>query len=135
MTLLRFLAVLMIFLFSSCKNMYSKVYDKTSVGSIKCLKVSGKDIFLNNKVRKSLKEKGIPVKDNCPFVVDVYALKLSQCNSPKGKSIGADFDGYIRFSVYKGKKLIYRCQEDYKGEFGDYLIEDLVSKMKKDLKM
>jgi len=125
-----------ILFFSSCKNMYSKVFDKSYVGKkINCFKITGKDIFLNNDVSKTLEKYGFKISNNCPFVLDVYAMKLSQCNSPKGKSTGADFDGYLRFSLYKGKHLIYRCQEDYKGEFGNYLIEDLIKRMKKDLKI
>ncbi|NPA54484.1 MAG: hypothetical protein GXO21_07445, partial [Aquificae bacterium] len=105
---------------SSCKNMYSKVFDKEEAKQIYCLNVKGNDMFLNTKVEKYLKEYGFRLEKNCPYRLEVFALKLSQCNSPKGKSLGADFDGYVRFSVYKGNKLIYRCQEDYKGEFGDY---------------
>ena len=119
----------------SCKNMYSKVFDKEEVGKIYCLQVEGNDMFLNSKIISLLKEENIQIKKDCPYKLETYWLKLSQCNNPKGKSIGADFDGYVRFSIYKGNKLVYRCQEDYKGEFGDYIIKDLINQMKKDMKI
>ncbi len=119
--------------FLSCKNMYSKIFDKEEAKRVSCLKIEGNDMFLNNKVSSFLSEEGIKISENCPYTLKVYALKLSQCNTPVGKSIGADFDGYIRFSIFKDKKLVYRCQEDYKGEFEDSLIKDLVGRMKKDI--
>ncbi len=130
-----FLLFILVFSVQSCRNMYVKIYDKSEIGKIDCLKVEGNDMFFNSKVENILTKNGIHIEENCPYTLKVYYIKLSQCNAPEGKSIGADFDGYLRFTVYKNHKLVYRAQEDYKGEFGDFLIEDLVKRMKKDLQI
>jgi len=49
------------------------------------------------------------------------------------KSLGADFDGFLRFNIMRENRLLYRCQIDWKGQFSDKKIYSLVSKMRKDL--
>ncbi len=135
---MRILKAFLIFIFlftAACENMYAKVYKKDEIGKINCFKVEGNDMFFNAHVIKVLQKNNINVSENCPYTLKTYFLELSKCNSPTGKSVGADFDGYFRFTVFKDNDLIYRCQADYKGKFGNYLIDNLVKRMKKDLKI
>ncbi len=135
MKILKIFVAFTFFILAACENMYAKVYKKEEVGKINCFKVEGNDMFFNTHVIKVLQKNNIKVSENCPYILRTYFLELSKCNSPTGKSIGADFDGYFRFTVLKDNDLIYRCQADYKGEFGEHLIDNLVKRMKKDLKI
>jgi hypothetical protein len=67
-----------------------------------------------------------------PVVANVY-IHCSQCTNAQSKSLGADFDGYIRITIKDNNTSIARAQMDYKGEATredvqqvyDYLIKKL----------
>lgn len=50
-----------------------------------------------------------------PVVANVY-IHCSQCTNAQSKSLGADFDGYIRLTISDNNRSIARAQMDYKGE-------------------
>ena len=60
------------------------------------------------------------LKSNPDSVVwmEVYVHR-AQCSNPQSKSLGADFDGYIRITLREGNETIARAQMDYKGEVKD----------------
>jgi len=93
----------------------------------------GDNSKVSNMIKKTLMEEGINIKQHCPFTLKATYKLLSQCNNPTGKSIGADFDGFLRFDLYENENLVYRCQIDWKGEFGKDKIKDLIKRMKEDL--
>jgi len=120
---------------SGCENFYAKYYDESiKEKTISCVNIQEKDPILKARITRIFKEEKIPVSYNCPYTVEVTSKFLSLCNNPQAKSIGADFDGFLRFDLKNGEKLLYRCQIDWKGEFTDKRIKDMVRKMKKDLK-
>ncbi|SNZ09427.1 hypothetical protein SAMN06265182_1522 [Persephonella hydrogeniphila] len=133
---MKFLWIITAVLFiTGCENFYEKVYDeKIKIEKIPCLNVEEKNAILRAQIIRVLKKENIKFRDNCPYTLKVNAKFLSQCNNPEAKSIGADFDGFLRFDLYRKGELVYRCQMDWKGEFSEEKIEDLVRKMKKDLK-
>jgi hypothetical protein len=119
----------------SCENFYSKIYDKKiKEKTIYCVSFEGDNSKTSELIKNTLIEEGINVKQNCSFSLKATYKLLSQCNSPTGKSIGADFDGFLRFELFERGKLVYRCQMDWKGEFGKDRVKDLIEKMKEDLK-
>ncbi|WP_297888953.1 hypothetical protein [Sulfurihydrogenibium sp.] len=113
-------------LLSGCKKpVYYKIYDSSYVGKISCLKIESNDYLIKEKVSKFLK-KGI-INSGCNIKLVIYAKYLTQCNNPNVKAFGADFDGYLRFSVIdENKNLeIFRIQTDFK----DYPQEDIIKQM------
>lgn len=50
-----------------------------------------------------------------PIVATVY-IHCSQCTNAQSRSLGADFDGYIRITIKENNTSIARAQMDYKGE-------------------
>ena len=58
---------------------------------------------------------------------------ITSCSSANAKALGSDFDGFVRFEIYKDEKLIYRNQRDFKGRFDDKIAKSLIEKIKKDL--
>jgi len=133
---MRFLIIPVIsLLLWGCENFYAKYYDENiKEKDIPCVNIRGEDPLLKAKVIRVFKRERITVKENCPYTIELMSKFLSQCNNPQAKSIGADFDGFIRFDLKKNGKLLYRCQMDWKGEFTDKRIRDIVLRMKKDLK-
>ncbi len=133
---MRFIILLLGFmLLQSCENYYAKFYDESIKNSeIECVKVKDCSIFLAGKIVKALREEKIIVRDDCPYTLSVTSKFLSQCTSPHAKSVGADFDGYLRFDLKKDGRLLYRIQMDWKGEFNEKRITNLIRKMKKDIR-
>lgn len=43
-------------------------------------------------------------------------VHCAKCTNAQSKSLGADFDGYIRITVSEGNQNLARAQMDYKGE-------------------
>lgn len=50
-----------------------------------------------------------------PMQMSVY-VHCAQCTNAQSKSLGADFDGYIRITVSEDNDTLARAQMDYKGE-------------------
>ncbi|HLD24262.1 MAG TPA: hypothetical protein VJA83_10010 [Sulfuricurvum sp.] len=48
-----------------------------------------------------------------PVSVEVY-VHSAHCTNPQSRSLGADFDGYIRITIKEGNTSIARAQMDYK---------------------
>lgn len=121
---------------SGCENFYSKFYKKDIKNeNINCLNVNGKNPVLKNRLVNLFKEENIKIEEDCPYSIDVTSRFLSQCSNPVAHSIGADFDGFLRFDLKKNGKTVYRVQMDWKGELNDERIKDLIKKMKEDLNM
>jgi len=59
---------------------------------------------------------GIVDTKNCPYRVELTKYHVGCCNNPVVKSIGGDFNGYVRVEVKKGFKCYYKIQSDYKGD-------------------
>jgi len=55
---------------------------------------------------------------NDPYAAVKISLYIhcAQCTNAKSKSLGADFDGYIRITVSENNRTLARAQMDYKGE-------------------
>ncbi|NPA12636.1 MAG: hypothetical protein GXO45_01470 [Aquificae bacterium] len=119
----------------SCENFYSKVYDeKIKNQVIPCVSFEKDGSITSLQIAQALTEEGIKLKENCPYKLKAVYKFLSQCNNPTAKSVGADFDGFLRFDLTKEGKLLYRCQMDWKGEFNKDRIKSLIKKMKGEIK-
>lgn len=69
---------------------------------------------------------------NSPLRLEVYTHR-AHCTNAQSRSLGTDFDGYIRITIKEQNTTIARAQMDYKGEpdapkiqyVYDHLIEEL----------
>ena len=69
---------------------------------------------------------------NTPLRLEVYTHS-AHCTNAQSRSLGTDFDGYIRITIKEQNTTIARAQMDYKGEpdaqkiqyVYDHLIEEL----------
>ncbi|WP_281951861.1 hypothetical protein [Nitrosophilus kaiyonis] len=115
------------------KKIYTKIYDKNlAKEKINCLKISSDNILIEYIVRKNPFIKKLSKKE-CPYSLKISSNYVTYCKSPAAKSLASDFDGYVRFEIYKDKKLFYRSQRDFKGKFDKSVADSLIDKMKRDL--
>lgn len=52
---------------------------------------------------------------NAPLNLEVYT-HCAHCTNAQSRSLGTDFDGYIRITIKEQNTTIARAQMDYKGE-------------------
>jgi len=50
-----------------------------------------------------------------PIKMSVY-IHCAKCTNAQSRSLGADFDGYIRLTISEDNRTLARAQMDYKGE-------------------
>ena len=73
---------------------------------------------LLDKGEKEMIEKSFGIKEDeaCPYRVELTKYYIGNCNNPVVKSVGGDFDGYIRIEIKKGFKCYYKVQSDFKSD-------------------
>jgi len=59
---------------------------------------------------------GFEERASCPYRVELIRYTVGNCNNPVVKSVGSDFNGYVRVEVKKGFKCYYKIQSDYKDD-------------------
>lgn len=50
-----------------------------------------------------------------PIKMSIY-IHCAKCTNAQSRSLGADFDGYIRLTISEDNRTLARAQMDYKGE-------------------
>lgn len=65
---------------------------------------------------KELLEKRFKIKDDthCPYKLQLTKYHVGECNNPAVKSVGSDFNGYIRIEIRRNFKCCYKVQSDFK---------------------
>ena len=59
---------------------------------------------------------GIKNDPHCAYRVELTKYKIGTCNNPVVKSVGGDFNGYVRVEVKKGFTSYFKVQSDYKND-------------------
>ena len=59
---------------------------------------------------------GIEANSSSPYRVELIRYFVGKCNNPRVKSLGGDFNGYVRVEIKKGFKTIYKVQSDFKND-------------------
>lgn len=67
---------------------------------------------------------GVKSDFKAPVSVEVY-IHSAHCTNPQSRSLGSDFDGYIRITLKDENRTIARAQMDYKGEPTDQSIRQV----------
>jgi hypothetical protein len=71
-------------------------------------------VVFNKQDKKQLQDSFTLKDDNtCPYKVVLTKYKVEACSNPIVKSIGGDFNGYVRVEVKKGFKCYFKIQSDY----------------------
>ncbi len=126
--------LLALLLLAGCgkKEIYEKIYDKQSAQKpIHCLHIEADDltryILLKNDFLRRLSSA------SCPLVLQATAHYVTSCKSAQAKALGSDFDGFLRLSVRREGRSIYRVQQDFKGCLNANVVNNLVQRMKERL--
>jgi hypothetical protein len=87
-----------------------------------------------DKKDKEILEQYFKLKNDtsCPYRVELTKYHVGSCNNPVVKSIGSDFNGYIRIEIKKGFKCYYKVQSDYKDD-ADAAFERVLKRVKIDI--
>ncbi len=105
-----FLPLLTLLLLGGCKEEFP-TYSQTFSLQPECLDYSLLDTKDQDLIKKAF---SIPAHTNCPYKVSLLRYHVGECNNPLVKSLGSDFNGYIRIEVKKGFDSYYKVQSDFK---------------------
>ena len=109
------LALLGIFLLG-CQEKYptyAAFCDQNATKFPSCLHYA---VFDENEKEMIEKSFGIKEDGECPYRVELTKYHIGNCNNPIVKSVGSDFDGYIRIEIKKAFKCYYKVQSDFKSD-------------------
>ncbi|MEA3419743.1 MAG: hypothetical protein U9Q90_10145 [Campylobacterota bacterium] len=122
--------------FAGCREdfpTYSTFCDQSTAvhttGAPKCLHYA----VLNTR-DKALLEKCFGIVDDpeCDYRLELTRYHVSDCNNPVVKSVGSDFDGYIRIEIKKGFACYYKVQSDFKSD-EEAALERVLVRFKKEM--
>jgi len=128
------IAVLFVFVgffVSGCEDhpVYSGFLVDKNLTSLGCIKIVSFDPKITNALKKELRD----VEDkNCSYTINGYIHHVDTCNNPQVKSLGADFNGFVRLKVSDKDIPIYRVQSDFKSD-EDAALKRVISKLKGEL--
>lgn len=128
------IACIYLLFLSGCESknpVYSGFCDDTNVSlPLHCVKVDMQnDIILSSNFKETMKDK---ISNNCPYNVKGEIYRTAKCNSIEAKSIGVDFNGYVRINIFQGNKCIYKVQSDFKND-EDAAIKRVLETLRKEL--
>jgi hypothetical protein len=119
-------------LFSGCREdfpTYSGFCDQNGTKTLQCLHYA----VLDKKDKTSLeKHFGITDDPKCPYRVELSRYHVGDCNNPVVKSVGSDFDGYVRIEIKKGFACYYKVQSDFKND-EEAALERVLVRFKKEI--
>ena len=129
--LLSLVLFLLLFVVSGCKEEFPvyATYDQEKPLSLNCLQYSVLDLKDKQKLEDAF---GFEEDRHCPYRVELIRYAVGNCNNPVVKSMGSDFNGYVRVEVKKGFKCYYKIQSDYKDDV-DAAFARILKKVKIDL--
>ncbi len=120
---------IVLLLIGGCEDttVYSNYIDVPKETKLNCISISTFD----PKLTKSLSEEFVSQKE-CRYSINGYIHYVDSCSNPDVKSLGADFNGYVRLSVSDGNISIYRVQSDFKNSYKSAL-KRVINRMKLEL--
>ena len=119
------------FFVSGCEDsdVYSGFLVDDNLTSIECVKI----VSFEPKIIDALKRE-LPVAEdkNCSYTINGYIHHVDTCNNPQVKSLGADFNGFVRLKVLDRDIPIYRVQSDFKSD-EEAALKRVIIRLKKDI--
>ena len=125
--LIRF--ILFLLLFTGCKEEFPTytAYCQEGTFTLPCLHYS----VLDPKDKIRLQDAfGLEEVLSCPYRVELIRYAVGKCNNPVVKSVGSDYNGYVRVEVKKGFKCYHKIQSDYNAD-EDAALSRVLKKIKK----
>jgi hypothetical protein len=103
------LFVVLIFTLSGCieRKIYTEITDQSIL--------SHPPQTLRIEDPSGMLKTNLPNDPNATVKMSVY-IHCTKCTNAQSKSLGTDFDGYIRLTISDGNCTLARAQMDYKGE-------------------
>jgi hypothetical protein len=117
--------------FIACEDypVYSGYLNNHEKLSLSCINLKTFDPKLTTALEKSLT---LYNTKTCKYQLTGYIHHVDSCSNPQVKSLGADFNGYVRLEIRDENKTIYRVQSDFKSEEEKALYR-VIKKIKKEL--
>ena len=119
-------------LFLGCQEdfpTYSSFCDQNGTKIFHCLHYT----VLDKKDKTSLeKHLGISDDPRCPYRVELTKYHVGDCNNPVIKSVGSDFNGYVRIEIKKGFSCYYQVLSDFKND-EEAALERVLVHLKKEI--
>ena len=107
---------------------YATPYDKNA-NTLQCLHYA----VLDKQDKTQLAEAFTLKEDeHCEYRVQLTKYRVGKCNNPAVKSLGSDFNGYVRVEIKKGFSTYYKVQSNYKKDM-QAAFERVLTKIKQDL--
>ncbi len=121
-----------VFLLSGCEDypVYSSFMTKEHSAKLSCIKIASFDPKLTSRLTKDFSS--LTKQKECSYSLTGYIHHVDACTNPQVKSLGVDFNGYVRLKVLDGDKLLYRIQSDFKNDEVSAL-KRVIKTMKKEL--
>ncbi len=120
-------ALLTLLLFGGCHEIYSQFCGDTKA-RVHCLRA-------DDPLSLAVLQKDFPdyIDDQCPYLFTLQHIDNVTCNNPAVKSVGSDFDGYVRITVFEKEGCYWRAQQDFKAEPWERTLSHLLTRMRQDL--
>jgi len=122
----------LLFSFWGCQEkypVYSSFCDSDSREFPRCLNYSIFDQNISRRVESSF---GIEDDKSCSYRVELTQYHVGKCDNPIIKSMGSDFNGYVRIEIKKGFKCYYKVQSDFKND-SDLALDRVLEKIKEEI--
>ncbi len=137
---MKYLLFLFLIIFTGCKDdsLFIKKFTPSNKPIyLKSISFKTDNYYLLDKVERSFKKYGFKVNDNktTRYHIKLYSHYVINCKNPVVHALGADFNGYIGLEFYDGKNELYRIQKDFKSKITNDMIDEVVKKMIKDMKL
>ena len=102
---------------------------------MKAISFKTDNYYLLDKVERSFRKYGFKESNKNKYLIKLTSHYVISCKNPVVHALGADFSGYIRLSLYDNNKEIYRIQKDFKSKVNDKMIDKIVKRLIKDMKL
>ncbi len=123
----------------SCKDnsLFIKFYDDSFKGKVvKQISYKTDNYYLLDKVQRAFEKAGFKTSTNdAKYHIVLTSHYVISCKNPVVHALGADFNGFIRLSFFDKGKEVYRIQKDFKSKVTNSMIDKIVKRLIKDLKI
>ncbi len=135
---MRYFVPLILLILLGCEDKtFSRIYKKTIVGKpLTTVSLSETNQTLRSMLIKALQKEHIKVISGANYLLELDgATYPKKCNNPNTSTYDATYNGYFKLTLRKNMHPLYMCQKDYHGTLNHEVIEALLARLKKDLKL
>jgi len=135
-----YLCLLFLVIFTGCKDnslFIKKITPSDKPIQLKTISFKTDNYYLLDKVERSFKKYGFNINDGkiTRYHIKITSHYVVSCKNPVVHALGADFNGYIRLSFFKDKSEMYKIQKDFRSKVTNEMIDGIVKRLIKDMKL